>query len=178
MFILRLESCQKYFQENCAFRDRVNPILKESTFDSIGTNSGVTNDVNFICVLFVLKFYTFSFFLVASPGGSSQCDQETTIRNHIIKKVYPSIASKQFPKWKVWYRIFHNVINLFNPTKSCLTSLESALPLLSVCQWVLLFQIQVIHVNSDAKNIGRRAHLWVYLRVISTAGALAKYKTF
>ena len=95
MFILRLESCQKYFQENCAFRDRVNPILKESTFDSIGTNSGVTNDVNFICVLFVLcllcvhcvlcvlyvlcvlKFYAFSFFLVASPGGSSQCDWAT-----------------------------------------------------------------------------------------------------
>ena len=80
MFILRLESCQKYFQENCAFRDRVNPILKESTFDSIRSNSGVTNDVKFICVLcvlYVLKFYALSFFLMASPGGSSQCDWAT-----------------------------------------------------------------------------------------------------
>ena len=65
MFILRLESCQKYFQENCAFRDRVNPISKESTFDSIGTNSGVTNDVNFICVFFAHLSLPWSIVLVA-----------------------------------------------------------------------------------------------------------------
>ena len=58
MFILRLESCQNIFKKIVHFGTgliRIHiAILKEGTFDSIGSNSEVTNDINFICVFCVL----------------------------------------------------------------------------------------------------------------------------